>query len=71
MTKILLKLSEKEFNNLTNKVNNFPKHSKIITTKKKRTILQPQVRKANEMAEKCIDLILTTYPLKSDLSHVC
>ncbi len=71
MTKILFELSEKDINSLTNKVNHFPKHSKIVTTKKKRTILQPQVRKANEMAEKCIDLILTSYPIKSDLSQVC
>jgi hypothetical protein len=39
----------------------FPHHRNIHTTKKKRTILQPQTRKANELVEKCIDMIMTNY----------
>lgn len=32
---------------------------KIITTKKKRTILQVQASKSNVLAEKCIDQVIT------------
>lgn len=48
----------------------YPKHPKILTTKKKRTMLQLQTRKANELAEKCIDQVITNYPIDYDQSHV-
>jgi len=48
----------------------YPKHPKIYTTKKKRTILQVQTRKVNDLAEKCIDQVITNYYLDFNKSHV-
>ncbi len=64
-------ISKSEIDKLINTVRVYPKHPKIITTKKKRTILQVQYRKVNDLAQKSIDQVITNYPLDYDLSHVC
>ena len=48
----------------------YPKHPKLITTKKKRTILQVQIRKVNELAEKSIDQVITNYPVNYNVCHI-
>lgn len=41
----------------------FPANSSVITTRKKRTYLQPQYKKADKVIESCKDHIITTLPI--------
>lgn len=66
-----LQVSERYIDEVINSIRTYPKHPKIITTKKKRTILQVQIRKVNDLAQKSIDQVITNYPLDYNLSHVC
>lgn len=50
-----------------NELNIYPKHTNILTTKKKRTIMQAQVSKSNELQSKCIDQIISN--LDIDETH--
>lgn len=52
------------------KIGIYPRHPKMITTKKKRTIMQPQVKKVNELKELCIDQILSSLKFHHEESHI-
>jgi hypothetical protein len=53
-------------NKITSHLSIFPKHDKIFTTKKKRTILQVQTHKTNELKEVCIDQIFSTFEILNE-----